>query len=319
MKKFFEPQKALAWLCIAALAVSLSSCAFITDDGRKMNTLHEGETRPLVPYDTTSEVLSNDTSTPNTTVSDPSTTTVTPNSDATTSPNVDTTAPEETTVHVDIITYEFEVVTAVEQLGSNASGKSSRTLRYPKLTGLSNTAMQIKINDSLASLADIEFDARVTNVEEDIAAGITVKYEVTDTNVTYLGNNLLSVRSSAKVKYSNGSGDSEFAYSYLFNLSTGKTVSMAKLYSDFGSVMNLFKSGEFAQISGENNVTSTISLSEMMEQYKNYKLYSTYPASYFTPTHLVLIIELNAMSGYYAEFSVPLDKVNAYLNVSPTK
>lgn len=316
MKKLMT-KKAAAWLCLAALALSLSSCALIADDGRVMNTLHAGETRPNVPYETTAEVLSSDTTSPDT--SSPDVSTTSPDTDVTTAPPTVTTSPEETTAQVDIITYEFEVVTVTENLGSGGSSKSSRTLRYPKLTGLSNADMQTKINDSLASLADIEFDAKVTNVEEDIAAGITVKYEVTDTAVTYLGNNLLAVRSSAKVKYSGGSGDNEFAYSYLFNLSTGKTVSMAKLYSDFGSVMNVFKSGEFTQISGEDNITSTVSLSEMMEQYKNYKLYSTYPDSYFTPTSLVLIIELNAMSGYYAEFSVPLDKVNAYLNVSPTK
>lgn len=317
MKKNLITKKISAWLCLAALAISLSSCAILADDDRVMNTLHSGETRPPIPYETTAEVLSNDTTAPDT--SSPDVTTASPDTDVTTSPPVVTTAPEETTAQVDIITYEFEVVTVTEDLGSGGSSKSSRTLRYPKLTGLSNADIQTKINESLASLADIEFDAKVTNVEEDIAAGITVKYEVTDTAVTYLGNNLLAVRSSAKVKYSSGSGDNEFAYSYLFNLSTGKTVSMAKLYSDFGSVMNLFKSGEFTQISGENNITGTVSLAEMMEQYKNYKLYSTYPDSYFTPTSLVLIIELNAMSGYYAEFSVPLDKVNAYLNVSPTK
>lgn len=315
MKKNLMTKKISAWLCLAALALSLSSCALIADD-REMNTLHAGETRPPVPYDTTASVLSSDTTAPEAPTDE---TTVNPDTGITTAPPAVTTAPDETTAQVDIITYEFEVVTVTENLGSGGSSKSSRTLRYPKLTGLSNADIQEKINDSLASLADIEFDSNVTNVKEDIAAGITVKYEVTDTTVTYLGNNLLSVRSSAEVKYSSGSGDNEFAYSYLFNLSTGKTVSMAKLYSDFGSVMNLFKSGEFTQISGENNITDTVSLSEMMEQYKNYKLYSTYPDSYFTPTTLVLIIELNAMSGYYAEFSVPLDKVNAYLNVSPTK
>jgi hypothetical protein len=317
MKKNLITKKISAWLCLAALALSLSSCALLADGDRVMNTLHAGETRPPIPYDTTASVLSSDTTAPDTPPTDE--TTVSPDTDVTTAPPAVTTAPDETTAQVDIITYEFEVITATENLGSGGSSKSTRTLRYPKLTGLSNADIQEKINDSLASLADVEFDANVTNVEEDIAAGITVKYEVTDTTVTYLGNNLLSVRSSAKVKYSSGSGDSEFAYSYLFNLSTGKTVSMAKLYSDFGAVMNLFKSGEFTQISGENNITSTVSLDEMMEQYKNYKLYSTYPDSYFTPTTLVLIIELNAMSGYYAEFSVPLDKVNAYLNVSPTK
>ncbi len=318
MKKTVTLKKTISFVCLAALVCALSSCALFSTDGRQMQTLHSGETRPPIPHETTSAVISSDTTVPdNTTVPDETTA---PNTDVTTAPTSDvTTAPDETTANVDIITYDFEVITVVEDLGSGGSGKSSRTLRYPKLTGLSNETIQTKLNDALASLADIEFDAKITNVEEDIAAGLTVKYEVTDTAVTYLGNNLLAVRSSAKVVYSDGSGDNEFAYSYLFNLSTGKTVSMAKLYSDFGSVMSLFNAGDFTQISGKTDVTKDVSLSEMMEQYKNYKLYSTYPDSYFTPTHLVLIIELNAMAGYYAEFSVPLEKVNAYLNVSPTK
>lgn len=308
-------KKIAAAICICALALALPSCALFGDGERQTQTLHSGETRPPIPYDTTAQVISSDTTAPDTPAPDTSA----PDSDVTTAPPVETTPPEETTADVEIITYDFEVVTATTELGSNSAGKSTCTLRYPKLTGLSNADMQEKINDSLAMLADIEFDSKVTNVEEDIAAGLTVKYEVTDTAVTYLGNNLLAVRSSAEVKYSGGNGNNEFAYSYLFNLSTGKTVSMARLYSDFGAVMALFKAGEFTQISGKSDITSEMSLSEMMEQYENYKLYSTYPDSYFTPSALVLIVELNAMSGYYAEFSVPLDKINAYVNVSPTK
>ncbi len=318
MKKTILLKKTISLVCLAALVCSLSSCALLAGDERQMQTLHSGETRPIIPYDTTDVLMVPDTTAPDDTTLPAETTA--PDTAETTTPMSETTTPNaETTANVDIITYDFEVITVVEDLGTGGSGKSSRTLRYPKLTGLSNETMQTKLNEALASLADIEFDEKVTNVEEDIAAGLTVKYEVTDTAVTYLGNNLLAVRSSAKVVYSDGSGNNEFAYSYLFNLSTGKTVSMAKLYSDFGSVISLFKAGDFKQISGKSDLTKDISLSEMMEQYKNYKLYSTYPDSYFTATDLVLIVELNAISGYYAEFSVPLEKVNAYLNVSPTK
>lgn len=57
----------------------------------------------------------------------------------------------------------------------------------------------------------------------------------------------------------------------------------------------------------------------MMSQYAMYELYNTYPDTYFTPKELVIIVELNTKLGGYAEFSIPLSDVNAYLSVSPTK
>lgn len=305
-------------LCAVMICATFSSCALFSVEGRETQTLHAGDTRaPLPPEITTAEVVSALV----TTAPDGSElTSASPDTDDTSANTpVTTEEPDETTAQVDIITYNFEIVTLTEDLGSSGSAKSVRTLRYPKLEGLSNADIQDKINSSLASLADIEFDAKVTNVEEALADGITVQYEVKETSVTYLGNGLLSVRSAAEVKYSDGNGDAAFVYSYIFNLSTGKTVSMAKLYSDFDSIISLFTSGAFTLVSGSEDITDTISLAEMMEQYKNHKLYSTYPDSYFTPTSLVIVVELNEMSGYYAEFSISLDKVNGYINLSPSK
>ena len=86
-----------------------------------------------------------------------------------------------------------------------------------------------------------------------------------------------------------------------------------------GEIKKLFEADRFRQISGMDKLTSSISLADMMSQYAMYELYNTYPDTYFTPNDLVIVIELNRNLGGFAEFSIPLADVNAYLSMSPTK
>lgn len=215
--------------------------------------------------------------------------------------------------------YEYDTVTVDETIAVVGASKSRKILRYPKLTGLSNADMQTKINTLLGEIAASEFKNRTLGLDDYTKNGVAVRYEVAKTSVTYLGGNLLSVRSAGSITYSDGSEDVDFAYSNVINLSTGRNITQKKIYQKFGEIKSLFENGRFTQISGAQNLTSSISLADMMSQYAMYELYNTYPDTYFTPKELVIIVELNTKLGGYAEFSIPLSDVNAYLSVSPTK
>lgn len=241
--------------------------------------------------------------------------------DVTTAPAGPATKPvtEETTQIVDIVSYDYETVTLDEVLAEVGAQKSRKILRYPKMTGLSNPDMQTKINELLADIAASEFKNRLLGLDEYTKSGVTVKYEIKSSTVTYLGGNLLAVRSEGELSYSDDTANVNFVYANVINLSTGRNISQKKLYSDFGKLRELFEAGRFKQISGTKNITSSISLQDMMTQYSMYELYNTYPDTYFTPTELVIVIELTSNLGGFAEFSLPLATANAYLSMSPTK
>lgn len=226
---------------------------------------------------------------------------------------------EETVVPPVIITYEYDVIDNAADIGTTAGKTCKRILRYPKLKGLENASIQDSINGLLEQIATVEFENRLPNASELVSNGTAVDYEITDTSITYMGNNLLSVRSEGVIDYKDDSKDEKFAYCNLINLSTGRDITLKKTYSDFGSVMKLFTSGQFKQTSGDPSVVSSLTLEGLMEQYKYYSQYGTYPETYFTADSLIIVVETNRENGHFAEFSISLDSVNGYLYQSPTK
>lgn len=230
----------------------------------------------------------------------------------------DTTAEETTTPPV-IVTYEFDVIESVTDLGTTGGKKCTSTLRYPALTGLEDKEKQDEINKLLGQIAGVEYQNRLSGASELIAAGTAVSYEITETAVKYIGNNLLSVRSEGVIDYIDDANDEIFVYCNLINLSTARDITLKKTYSDFGKVMTLFTSGKFKQISGDSSLTAAISLEGLMEQYKYHAQYGTFPESYFTHDSLVLVVETNPGNGFFAEFSISLSEVADCLHYSPIK
>ncbi len=314
--------KLTLFICLL-LTVSLLSACFEVDwgeDGYRTMPLGTGTEAPVLP----------ETAPPETTIDIPeitdapeTTSAPTVTDEVTTSAPVVTTAPEttaeETTAPPVIVTYEFDVIESVTDLGTTGGKKCSAIIRYPALTGLEDTAKQEEINVLLSQIAGVEYQNRLPNVGELIPAGTAVSYEITETAVTYLGNNLLSVRSEGIIDYVDDSNDEKFVYCNLINLSTARDITLKKTYSDFGTVMNLFTSGKFKQISGDSSLTTALSLEQLMEQYKYHAQYGTFPESYFTPDSLVLVVETNKGNGFFAEFSIPLSEVTDCLYYSPTK
>lgn len=297
-------------LAVLICGVAAASCASGKSGGRVIHTIFAGTgtTAPApesVPDVTllpeTSVNTGEDTSVPSDTGI---------GSETTESDESSSSAPETSSVPADV-TYDCEIVNVTEELGSAGGLKSVRTLKYPKISGLSDTAVQNKVNTLIANIAEAKFGVYVTNAAELLKDGTGVDYKVTDTAVTYLGNNILSLRSAGTVQYSGKSQEKEsFIYCNFINLSTGKELKPKTVYSDFGAILDLLGSGEFSRIagSGDDGLTEFIKLS------KSNIAYGVYPETYFTADSLVIVIDETL-----SEYSVSLEKVNAYLTVSPSK
>lgn len=297
-------------IAVLICGVSVASCASGKSGGRVIHTIFAG-TGTTVPAPE---------STPGVTVSpvttagsgDESSVPVGSDtgSDTTISGETSTSVPETSSASPDM-TYDCEIVTVTEELGSAGGLKSVRTLKYPKIGGLSDGAIQDKVNTLIANIADAKFGVYVTNVAELLKDGTGVDYKVTETAVTYLGNNILSLRSAGTVQYSGKSQEKEnFIYCNFINLSTGKELKSKTVYSDFGAVLDMLGSGVFTRISGSGDD----GLADFIKLCKANIAYGVYPETYFTADSLVIVIDETL-----SEYSVPLDKVNAYLTVSPTK
>ena len=218
-----------------------------------------------------------------------------------------------------IITYEYDVIEDKRELGEIGGKKYYAVIRYPALTGIEDAKIQEKINTTVMQHAVFQYENALPNASELISSGSAVSYEITAAEVTYMGNGLLSARSEGMIDYASDTNDVKFAYSIVIDLSTGRDIAPKKIYSDFGSIITLFTSDKFKQISGEDSLLSSVSLEKLMENYKYYAQYSTYPETYFTKDSLVIILDADREHGFFAEFSIPLSEVNGYLQKSPTK
>ena len=299
----------MAVICGAMAA----SCAVGGGGGRVVHTIFAG-TGTLAPVPTETETITDDESV------DISGTTETSGEvtgssggdiTTTTTGEVPPVTGEDTTPPP-VVDYNYEVVTSTQDLGSGGALKSTKTLRYPRISGLDATAVQNKINTLLANIAEAKFSVYVTNVAELIADGAGVDYEITKSEITYLGNNILSARSEGTVKYSGNTNekDFEFIYCNFVNLSTGKELKSKDIYSDFGSILDMLGSGAFTKI----NDASDEGIEAFIKEYKANMVYNIYPDAYFTADALVIVVDETL-----AEYSISFDKVNGFMAVSPTK
>ncbi len=312
-------------LTLALIAGTLAACYPVTgNDGYRTMPVGTGTDAPappvtLPPEDATS--VPEATTAPPAVTEDPSLTnpeTTAEQPDITTSPV--TSAPEETTSEPpEVITFEFDVIEQSEEIGTVGKDKCLKIIRYPALKGLENSAAETKINKLISQIASVEYQNRLPGAADLVKNGTYVSYEITDTAITYLGNNIVSVRSQGKIDYKDDTKDELFVYCNIIDLSTGKDITLKKTYSDFGKIMTLFSSGKFTQISGDKSLTASMTYAQLIEQYKYYSQYGTYPETYFTKDELIIVVETNATNGFFAEFSISLSAVNDCLVLSPTK
>lgn len=309
-------------LTLALIMGTLAACYPVTGDSEyRTMPLGTGTEAPIFietePEICTSEVLEETTSpAPETTVALPDETTA--EIPVTTAPETtpETTAEEEPPV---IVTYEYDIIEDKRELGEIGGKKYYAIIRYPAITGLEDTKIMEKLNNTVMQHAVFQYENKLPNASELISSGSAVSYEITLAEVTYMGNGILSARSEGMIDYANDTNDQQFAYSIILDLSTGRDIALKKIYSDFGKVMNLFTSGKFKQISGDASLLSSFSLEKLMENYKYYAQYNNYPATYFTEDSLVIILDTDRENEFFAEFSISLAEVNDYLLKSPKK
>ena len=304
-------------ITLAVITGILAACYPVTGDSEyRTLPLGTGTLAPVV-LETEPEVTSEITE--ETTVPAPETTEII--SDETTAEAIVTTeaVTEEETTAPEIVTYEYDVIEDKREIGEISGQKYYALIRYPAITGLEDAAKQEKLNNTIMQHAVIQYQNLLPNASELISSKTAVSYEITSTEVTYMGNGIVSARSEGVIDYSDDTSDLKFAYSITLDLSTGRDISLKKIYSDFGEIMKLFTSGKFKQISGDASLLSSISLEKLMENYKYYAQYNDYPETYFTPQSLVIILDTDKENGFFAEFSISLEEVDSYLQRSPKK
>ncbi len=305
-------------ITLALITGILAACYPVTGDSEyRTLPLGTGTLAPVVletEPEVTSEIIEE------TTVPAPETTEII--SDETTAEAIVTTeaeTAEETTSAPEIVTYQYDVIEDTREIGEISGQKYYAVIRYPAITTLEDAAKQEKLNNTIMQHAVIQYQNLLPNASELISSKTAVSYEITSTEVTYMGNGIVSARSEGVIDYSDDTSDLKFAYSITLDLSTGRDISLKKIYSDFGEIMKLFTSGKFKQISGDASLLSSISLEKLMENYKYYAQYNDYPETYFTPQSLVIILDTDKENGFFAEFSIPLEEVDSYLQRSPKK
>ena len=187
----------------------------------------------------------------------------------------ETTVAEETTAEAPIIvTYEYDVIEDKRELGEISGKKYYAVIRYPAIKGLEDAKIQEKINTTVMQQAVVKYENKLPNASEIISSGVAVSYEIISSEITYMGNGLLSARSEGMIDYADDTNDVKFVYSIVIDLSTGREITTKKIYSDFGNIITLFTSGKFKQISGEDSLLSSLSLEKLMENYKYYAQYN---------------------------------------------
>ncbi len=209
-----------------------------------------------------------------------------------------------------------EVVYEIRDVRTSLGGQSYKQLRYPELSRFGDENIRNKVNTLLSQIAEAEYASHAKGVAELLASGRTVTYEVTRSEVTYIGTELMSVRSEGVYRVS-GNADERFIYCNIIDLKTGRDVTEKNTFSNFGILINAFTEGRFTLVSGADGLLASASYAELISPYKDYALYGTYPDVYFTNDSVVIIIELGAALGYYAEFSLPLSAAEGALKVSP--
>ncbi len=214
----------------------------------------------------------------------------------------------------------FETAEELRTVAEYGGKSSTMLLRYPVVSGLENAAVLEKVNKLLMQIAEVKCGARMNGAEEALKAGNVMTLEVVSSEVTFANGNIMSVKSEGQVVSSDGTGTEKFVYCNVINLSTGKDIAPKNIYTPegFATVMELFKKGEFSVVKADAGLASARTNESLMEQYKDYLTYNTmYPGTYFTADSLCICVDVEAAYGYWAEYSVPLEKVKDCLRISP--
>lgn len=195
--------------------------------------------------------------------------------------------------------------------------RSTKTLRYPELSGMADAELEKRINDAFRSAAEAEYKKNLPDVDIYIIEDTLFNYEVASVEVTYLSNKFISVRNSVYLMTSVLDIPDEPVYCINMTLDDGKILDEDDIFGDFNAAASKFIDGRFSQVYGIDNLMAETSFEDMILQYKSD--YASYPEVWFTPELFCMNIDLVPALGTSAGFSIPLSEAEEFLQFMPEK
>ena len=232
-----------------------------------------------------------------------------------------TTSPETTAVQTEQTEQISNVsyVIAENSIKLDSAGNCRAVLRYPRLSGMENTAVETKINTLFGQITEVDFttNENCKDYKEKIQSGLTVGYQITECDVTLLSPVMISVRWRAEYTSSDAEEKTCLSFAHTVNLSTGKEIKTKDVFSDFVSVLDLIAKGKATRTRATDGFDSRTDLQTLIANYKTRVAYFVYPPVCFSEESLIVILQSEAKYGGWAEYSIPLDQIGSFLKITP--
>ncbi len=222
---------------------------------------------------------------------------------------------EETTVPVTVVSWTMEE----NSILLDGAGKSRAQLRYPKLSGMINTALEEKINTLFGQITEVDFTTNELCKDhmEKVRAGITVNYRITECTVTLFKASMISVMWRAEYTTSDTEEKTCLAFAHTVNLSTGKEVKTKDVFSDFASILDRISSGKIPRTGASEDFDSKNDLQQLVSNYKTRVAYSFYPPVCFTEDSVIVILQSEGKTGGWAEYTAKTSDVSDFMKIIP--
>lgn len=213
--------------------------------------------------------------------------------------------------------YSFSIKEEIVVVHETEDGrKSTKVLRYPEISGMSDSALQESINATFRSVAERQFVLNVPDVDIYIIEDTLFNYEVSNVEVTFFSNSFMSVKNTVYSMTSVSEYPECPVYTVNISLESGEIIDEDEIFADFNSIASMFLLGDFSMVYGMEDLLSQTNYEDMILQYKSD--YASYPNVYFTSDEFVICIDLVAALQSSAGFSCPIENVAEYLSINPT-
>ncbi len=210
----------------------------------------------------------------------------------------------------------FEIVEEITVVHETEDGrKSTKVIRYPKLSGMNDEAKQAEVNEIFRAVAERQFILNVPDVDIYVIEDTVFNYDVNKVEVTYVTPNFISVKNSVYSMTSVSEYPSCPVYTVNIDLDKAEVVEESDIIGDFNVITSKFLAGDFSMVSGAEDLFKNTNYEDMILQYKSD--YASYPEIYFADGDLFICIDLVDALGTSAIFSIPVETVKDALLITP--
>ena len=210
----------------------------------------------------------------------------------------------------------FEIVEEITIVHQTEDGrKSTKVVRYPKLSGMADEENQAEVNEIFRSVAERQFIINVPDVDIYVIEDTVFNYEVSSVEVTYVTSNFISVKNTVYSMTSVSEYPSCPVYTVNIDLDKAEIIEEADIVGDFNVISSKFLAGDFSMVSGAENLFENTNYEDMILQYKSD--YASYPEMYFADGNIFICIDLVDALGTSAIFSIPVEAVKDALLITP--